>query len=113
MSREPSTVAEAWWFADAVAVVVCLGPLVLSTVLTPGDDVVSLLGVDVPVLCQWRRLTGWGCPGCGLTRSFVFLGHLRPLDALRMNPLGIPFFLIFLATGLRSLLRLARGWRGR
>ncbi len=93
---------------DVIVVVVCLGPILLSTVLTPSDELLSLFGVDVPIMCQWRRMTGMDCPGCGLTRSFVYLGHLRPLEAVRMNLLGVPFFLGMLVTGVRSLIRLLR-----
>jgi hypothetical protein len=54
---------------------VCGGIVFAAVLLTPGTDVVSLFGVDIPVVCGFRRLTGWPCPGCGLTRSFVFAAH--------------------------------------
>jgi len=43
---------------------------------------------DGPVICPFRRLTGLPCPGCGLTRSFVYLVHGWWRDALLANPFG-------------------------
>jgi hypothetical protein len=59
-----------------------------ALVLTPGPDVVSLFGHDIPIVCGFRRLTGWPCPGCGLTRSFVFAAHGRIGAAFQAHFLG-------------------------
>ncbi len=103
--------ANRWWFADAVAASVGLAPLLLAVVLTPGDDAVSLFGWDIPAMCTWRRLFGMGCPGCGLTRSFVYLAHLQVVDAFRMNLAGPPIFLALAGFSLRSIARVVRGSR--
>ncbi|TKV59293.1 DUF2752 domain-containing protein [Nakamurella flava] len=43
-----------------------------------------------PVVCPFRLLTGLPCPGCGLTRSWVFAVH-GDLDAsLAAHPFGPP-----------------------
>jgi hypothetical protein len=42
-----------------------------------------------PVLCPFRLVTGLPCPGCGLTRSWVYLAHGRWADALAANPFGV------------------------
>ena len=55
--------------------VLCLGVVIASAVLTPSDSAVSLFGYVVPPLCTWKQLTGMDCPGCGLTRSFTYMGH--------------------------------------
>jgi hypothetical protein len=44
---------------------------------------------DGPVLCPFRLLTGLPCPGCGLTRSWVYLAHGQWSDAWSANPFGI------------------------
>jgi hypothetical protein len=49
---------------------------------------------DGPILCPFRLITGLPCPGCGLTRSWVYLAHGQLGDALRANPFG---FLTFAA----------------
>ncbi len=77
-------------FGDRAVLAIAVAVVVLAFALRPGSDAVSLLGWDVPVLCTFRRLTGLPCPGCGLTRSFVFLAHGQVADAFRTNLLG-PF----------------------
>jgi Protein of unknown function (DUF2752) len=46
------------------------------------------------VLCPFRALTGYPCPGCGMTRAFSAIAHGDLWRALRYNPLS-PF--LFLA----------------
>ncbi len=44
---------------------------------------------DGPVICPFRRLTGLPCPGCGLTRSWVYLAHGQWSDSLSAHPFGV------------------------
>lgn len=39
-----------------------------------------------PVICPLRLLTGLPCPGCGLTRAWVFAAHGDLGQALSANP---------------------------
>lgn len=65
-------------------------------------------------VCPFRLLTGWWCPGCGLTRATHHLMHGDLLGALRYNAL-LPFVLTLItllwvdwyarSTGRRSLLQ--------
>lgn len=93
-------------------VVLALAVVVLAASMTMDGDqsVVSVLGHPVPTLCLWRQLTGMRCPGCGLTRSFVFMGGGHPLDALRAHALG-PAMWIFIAAQIPY--RVMRLWRTR
>ena len=80
-------------------VVILLGlslVLVLSMVLSPHSDGITLFGHPLPATCIFRMVTGFRCPGCGLTRSFTFLGHDQVLDAFRMHPLGPFLYLLML-----------------
>ena len=43
---------------------------------------------DGPILCPFRFLTGLPCPGCGLTRSWVYLMHGDLGSALASNWFG-------------------------
>ena len=47
--------------------------------------------------CPFHILTGYPCPSCGMTRSFILIGHLKFWEGLKMNPLGALLF-IFIAT---------------
>ena len=35
----------------------------------------SITGLGLP--CPFRMLTGWLCPGCGITTMFIELGRLN------------------------------------
>lgn len=63
-----------------------------ATIGVGGIAVAALLPADHiengPVLCIFRRLTGLPCPGCGLTRSWVYLMHGDLSQAFISNPFG-------------------------
>lgn len=44
---------------------------------------------DGPVICPFRRLTGLPCPGCGLTRSWVYLVHGWWRESFLAHPFGV------------------------
>jgi hypothetical protein len=81
---------------DGVVLALALAVVVASVVLTPGQDGVRLFGVEIPSTCLFRTLTGHNCLGCGLTRSFVYMGHLQARQALSMHLLG-PFLYLGVA----------------
>jgi Protein of unknown function (DUF2752) len=41
-----------------------------------------------PIVCPFRLATGLPCPGCGLTRSWVFIAHGDFAAAVGANPFG-------------------------
>ena len=55
----------------------------------------------LPSLCLFYHLTGLPCPGCGLTRSFVCLGHGHLWQSLHWHPLGPAIYLLFALLWLR------------
>ncbi|MCX6398734.1 MAG: DUF2752 domain-containing protein [Propionibacteriales bacterium] len=65
---------------------------------------------DGPVLCPFRRLTGLPCPGCGLTRSWVYAAHGWWRESLSSHPFGL--FLV-VAVGALATMVLAARWRRR
>ncbi len=117
MSRSDNIVARLdllgsrWWFTDAVWLGVCVTIVLSAVLLDPSRQLVQLFGLDVPVLCTWRQLTGMSCPGCGLTRSFTFMAHGQVIEAFHMNWAGpILFSIVAVQLPWRGF-KLARGHR--
>jgi hypothetical protein len=70
------------------------------------------LRLRLPTLCWSRGFFGLDCPGCGLTRAFVCLGHGDFRAAWRHNPASLPMFAIVAAQIPWRLMQLARIARG-
>ena len=98
-----------WWFGELLLLVICGLAVAVAAVLTPSSEVVSLFGMEVPVLCTFRRLTGFDCPGCGLTRSFSFMAHGSFRGAFEANMLGPVVFTLVASQVPYRLIRIARG----
>ncbi len=87
--------SNSYLLGEVLIFVVFGGMIALSVLMAPTPDVVSLFGFDIPVLCASRKLFGFDCMGCGMTRSFVYMGHFDPAMAFSMNKLGPVLFLLF------------------
>ncbi|MCB9778878.1 MAG: DUF2752 domain-containing protein [Alphaproteobacteria bacterium] len=74
--------------ADLTMLVLCATVIVLSMVLAPSDSQLTLFGWELPPMCLWKGLTGRDCLGCGLTRSFTYMGHGMLRDAWHMHKVG-------------------------
>lgn len=98
-----------WWFPNLFLLVICVAILTVAALMTPSTEMLSFFGYEVPVMCSFRRFTGYGCPGCGLTRSFTFFAHGELLQGIQMNLLGLPMFLVVAAQVPYRILRLVRG----
>lgn len=51
-------------------------------------------GFSIP--CLFRKITGYYCPGCGITRLLFSLIKLEIYQAFRFNPLVFLFIILFL-----------------
>jgi hypothetical protein len=51
--------------------------------------------LDGEVLCLFRRVTGWSCPGCGMTRAFCAMSNGDILTAFDFHLAG-PFVYSFM-----------------
>lgn len=81
------------------------GVLLLTARLLPLPRDGTLAGW--PSMCPFRTLSGWPCPGCGLTRSLVLCAHGDWAQAFVFHPLGIVFYFglwLALALGVLPLL---------
>lgn len=63
----------------------------------------------LPSICPFYNLTGLPCPGCGLTRAFVCLGHGQWREAWHWHPLGGLIYFLFALLWLRAGIFWLRG----
>ena len=93
-----------------------IGVLSLAAVLHVRDGRQVLLpfwDVPLPSLCTFRRMAGFDCPGCGLTRAFISLAGGDLASAWRYNAAGIFFFLLLAFQIPYRIVQLWRSWWGR
>ena len=90
---EPHSETALHWGLLAVSSVVVLLAVLLQV---RGEEQVVLPGVGIPLpgTCTFKQFVGADCPGCGLTRCFVSMGHGQLGRAWHFNPVGIVFFTI-------------------
>jgi hypothetical protein len=65
-----------------------LGGLLLSPP-SPESPYLHFFGIPVPDTCSFKNLTGFPCPGCGLTRSIVAGLHGDFMASLSYHKLGL------------------------
>ncbi|MFH0908718.1 MAG: DUF2752 domain-containing protein [bacterium] len=87
--------------ASHLALTILSGLALLASVLLP------LHPPDIPV-CGFKRLTGYPCPFCGMTRSFTAMGHGEWAAAVQESPAGAIFYLATIGVLLASVTRLLR-----
>lgn len=94
VSRWP---AAPWWAVGVVG---------LWLALVAGVEILSRASGLAAETCLVKRLTGYPCPTCGLTRAALAAARLEPLRALGYNPL---FVSLGAALGAALLLRVVFG----
>lgn len=89
--------------ADAGAAWAALTAVLAASLLLPLPGRNGSIA-HLPSVCPFYQLTGLPCPGCGLTRAFVCLGHGQWRESLHWHPLGWLVYsvcvLFWLRTGL-------------
>ena len=85
--------------------------IAISVLLDTSSQTVEVFGYTLPPLCSFKVLTGWNCPGCGLTRSFAFMGELSIVEAFRMHNFGPVMWIAVAAQIPYRLVRMRLGAR--
>ncbi|MCP4118949.1 MAG: DUF2752 domain-containing protein [Desulfobacteraceae bacterium] len=76
--------------------------LAVSIVLPPDLFVERYGDAATGGICLFKRITSIPCPLCGMTRAFVYAGHLRIVESFFHNPAGFVLFLymvIYISAG--------------
>jgi len=72
--------------------------LIILIIIFTGSIIIE--NPDLPFgICIFKTITGLPCPSCGMTHSFVSIGHLRIVEAFFYNILG-PFLYLLMITGI-------------
>lgn len=84
--------------------------IVISTALLLGGLVYAwicgLLGFGIP--CVFQKITGWQCPGCGVSRMCLCLLRLDFQGAFRANPVILCLSPLLIAIAVDMTLRYIR-----
>ncbi len=65
--------------------------LVIAHALGWGDGAKAVEAL--PSLCVFHRVTGFDCPGCGMTRAFICLLRGDWQGAFAVHPFSLPLFI--------------------
>ncbi|NLL06946.1 MAG: DUF2752 domain-containing protein [Clostridiaceae bacterium] len=75
----------------------CLIPLLVSFMLTINGSYTTIrIGDSVHRFgfpCIFKLSTGYNCPVCGMTRSYIFMSKLDIMSAWRMNKAGVLLYI--------------------
>ena len=90
---------------NSLLLIGALAVIAASMILTADPDGVYLFGWQLPESCVFKRQWDRSCLGCGLTRSFVYMGHLDPVGAFERHLVG-PLLWLLTASQIPY-----RGWK--
>lgn len=94
----------------------CVGVLAASVLMrAPDEEHVFLPGAEKPIpgSCMSREIMGIDCPGCGMTRAFISLGHLRFDRAWYFNPASFLMYAFLIFQVPWQAIQLYRVWNHR
>lgn len=97
-----------------LVLLVCMGMLIAAFLINPHPhgEGLAFFDVKLPPMCGFQMGTGHPCPGCGLTRSWVFLAHGDLVTSFSKHRLGWLTMIYVFAQAIRHGLWLGKpNWR--
>jgi hypothetical protein len=91
-----------------LAAALALIAVAMALDLRDGQVKLPIGNVSLPEMCWYKRLSGFNCPGCGMTRCVVCLFHGEFLRGWHFNPGGYLFSVILVC---QLPYRIAQIWR--
>ena len=64
-----------------------------------------LSDIHILIPCLWKTITGYECPGCGMTTAFIALLRMQWADAWSANPMIYAIVPVFICLILRDFWR--------
>lgn len=95
------------WFVLAALPATVIGTALTLTPNAIGHGTHTQLGLPP---CGFFEVTGYPCPGCGLTTAFANMAHGHIVGAAHANAFGILLFLVSATTVPLATLGFLRGW---
>jgi len=82
---------------DQLRIAIILIAIVAFCLLADSNaGTVTFLGYSLPSMCIFQRMTGFDCPGCGLTRALILALQGRFAESYYMHIWGIPLAFLLL-----------------
>ena len=97
----------------ALSLAVLCASFLLPAPGSRGEVRLPFLEAPLPTLCMLKREYGIDCPGCGLTRCFLSMGHAQVVSAWAYHPTGVLLFAALVAQIPYRLVQIRRLRRGR
>ena len=89
-----------WWIWPTVTLVFGLLAVIAALLVYPGEgEQLMFMGLSFGQECGFKTQYGFGCFGCGMTRSWVYTARGQLFRAFEYNAAGALLFL-WLALGL-------------
>ena len=96
-----------WWLWPAALVTLAILTLTTCLLFEPkADEFCYVFGHKFGDNCKFNKITGFACPQCGMTRSWVWAARLQFYKAFLYNPAGVGLYLWIQVAGIIGALRL-------